>query len=76
MLVLNEVHPILMFNLQTSTLYKACMVLLLEGNLEQILYEWRKTNQMCDYSRSNQMLYADQITEIAPYVRTYFWITI
>ena len=27
---------------------------------------------ICDYSRSDQMPLTDQITEIAPYVRTYF----
>ena len=36
----------------------------------------RKKNPICDYSRSSQMPKTDETTEIAPYVRTYFWVTI
>ena len=32
-------------------------------------------NPICGCSRSNQMPITDQITEIAPYVRTYFCVT-
>ena len=32
--------------------------------------------EICDLSRSNRMLSTDQITEISPDVRTYFWVTI
>ena len=32
---------------------------------------WDKKYPICDCSRTNQKPYAGQITEIAPYVRTY-----
>ena len=35
-----------------------------------------KKYPICDCSRSNQMPWTDQTTEIAPYERTYFWVTI
>ena len=31
---------------------------------------------ICDYSRSIRMPWTDQITEIAPHMHTYFWVTI
>ena len=55
------------------------IVLLLYGNLEQVTYAWRKIGlfwfkkSICDCSRSNQMPERDQITEITPYGRSYFW---
>ena len=60
------------------------MVLTLDGNSENVRHEWKKKkkkflekkNAICDYSRSNQMPYADQIIEIALNMRTYFWDTI
>ena len=58
------------------------MVLPLEGNLEHAAHAWRKIglfgekHPIYGYSRYNQMLYKDQITEIAPYMRTYFVVTI
>ena len=42
------------------------MVPLLDGNSENVAQSW-----ISDFSRSNQMPLADQITEIAPYARNY-----
>ena len=42
-----------------------------EGN-----FVFRKKNPIFDFSRSNQMPYTDQITLIALYVRSHFWVTI
>ena len=60
----------------------ANMVLISVGNSEHVAHAWRKIdlfgekNPNCDVSRSNQIPYSDQITEIDLYVRTYFWVTI
>ena len=56
------------------------MVLIPDGNSEYGAYAKRriireKNNPISDCSRSNQMPYTDQIIEIAPYLRTYFWVT-
>ena len=37
---------------------------------------FKKKNQICDCFRSKQILYKDKITEIIPYLRTYFLISI
>ena len=53
------------------------IVLMLDGNvlcrhkLKQVFFE--KENRLL---WSNQIHWTDQISEIAPYVRTYFWVTI
>ena len=57
------------------------MVLILDGKSRHVAQVWRKNglfgkNKVCDYSRTKQMPYTDQITDITPHVRTYFWITI
>ena len=39
-------------------------------------YFWVKKKTICAGSRINQKPYTGQITEIAPYVRTYLWGTI
>ena len=58
------------------------MVLILDGNSEHVAHAWRimvfseKKKTICDYSRSKQMPKTEQITEIAPHVRTYLWVTI
>ena len=36
----------------------------------------KKKYLICDCSRSNQIPETDQITEISPYVHTYFWVAI
>ena len=53
------------------------MVLLLDSNSEHVAQAWRKIGlvgekkPICDCSRSNK---TDQITEIAPYALTYFYL--
>ena len=49
------------------------MVLILYGNSDNVLGE---NNPIFDHSQSDQMSNTDQITERAPYVLTYFWVTI
>ena len=59
-----------------------CKVFMLVGNPEHVSHAWRNINlfggikTICDYSRTNRTPLADQITDIEPYVRTYFWVTI
>ena len=57
-----------------------CMVLILDGNLLHVAHAWRKIGifgyPIYDCSRINEKPYTGQITEIAPYVRTYLWVTI
>ena len=45
-------------------------------NYEAIINNFLSKNQICDSSRSNHMPWSDQITEIAPYVRSKFLVTI
>ena len=58
------------------------MVLILDGNSEHNAHAFKKNrsfrikNPICDYSRSDKIPETDQITEIAPYVRTYVLVTI
>ena len=58
------------------------MVLILDGNIENFAHAIRKIglfrakNLMFNGSRSNQMPYPYQITEIAPFERAYFYVTI
>ena len=56
------------------------MVLILAGNSEHLAHSQKMglfvENKICDCSQSNQKTLTDQITEIAQYVRTHFWITI
>ena len=59
------------------------MVLILDGNSERVGHALRKIGLFGEkksdlwlHSRSNQMPETDQITDIAPYVLTYFWVTI
>ena len=44
--------------------------------MKEISFFQREKNLICYCSRSKQMPWTDQITKIAPYVRTYFWVTI
>ena len=50
------------------------MVLILDGNSEQVECAWRKIglfeekNPICDRSRSNQIPQTDQTSDIAPYL--------
>ena len=71
------------FNIISIQKYVFIMVFILDVKSEHVAHAWRnmghlgiKKNPICDCSRSNQMSYIGQITEIASYVRTYFWITI
>ena len=54
------------------------MVLILDGNSEHVAQASRKISLfgrdrlVCYSSKSNQMPYADKITEFAPYVGMYF----
>ena len=54
------------------------IVLTLDGNPENVAHAYRKIglfgeiNPICDYFRSDRMPLTDQITNIAPYLRTYF----
>ena len=54
------------------------MVLILDGNSKHVARVYRsfrrKKNLICECSRSYPMHLTGQITEIAPYVRTYFWL--
>ena len=58
------------------------MVLILDGSSEHVAHERREIGlfgekkNVRDWSRSNKMHLTDQIAEIAPYVRTYFSVTI
>ena len=58
------------------------MVLILNGDSEHVAHTWRKVvfsgekNSVCDSSRIDQMPLTDHIKDIAPYVRTPFWVTI
>ena len=58
------------------------IVLILNANSDHVSHVWRKIgllgckNSKCDFSRSNQIPLTDQTTEAAPYVCTYFWVTI
>ena len=51
-------------------------VLTSDGCSPQVAHAWRKKVFLEKHSRSNWMPYTDKITEIFPYVRTYFWDTI
>ena len=58
------------------------MILILNGNSEHVAHTCRENRSLqrekkaiCDCSRSKQMPITDQITETAPYLRTYFWVT-
>ena len=52
------------------------MVFILDGNSEHVGHACRgkngEKNMNCDCSRFNQTPYTDEITEIPPYMRTYF----
>ena len=51
------------------------MVLKLDGNMlrtHETIRLFGEKNPTCDCSRYDQMPYTDQVTEIAPYMRTYF----
>ena len=56
----------------------AAVVLILDGNSEHVAHVCEKIglfgekNLICACSKSNQMPYTDQITEIASSVHTYF----
>ena len=56
------------------------MVLILGGISDYVAHKWKlafsEKNPICACSRSNQLPETDWITEIAPYVRTHFWVTI
>ena len=54
------------------------MLGIVDGSSEHIAHAERKTsifgenNMICDFPRTHQMPYTDQIAEISPHVRTYF----
>ena len=53
------------------------MVLILDGNSEHVarVEQWslfEEEKHVCEFSRSKQVPYTDQIIEIALHVRTYF----
>ena len=58
------------------------MVLILDGDSLNVAHAWWKIGlsgykyPICAGSRTNQTPYTGQITEIAPYMRTYLWDTI
>ena len=52
------------------------IVPILDGNSDNVAHAGRKICLFRDCSRSNQMAPRDQITEIAPFVRTFFFVTI
>ena len=58
------------------------MVPILDGNSEHVAHALRKiglfgeNNPICDSFWPNCVLITDQITEIAPYMHTNFWVTI
>ena len=52
------------------------MGLILDRNSEIVAHEWLIYNLICDYGRSKQMPYSDQITDFTLHVRPYFWATI
>ena len=63
-----------------SSILNFNMELTLDSNSEHVAQEnrsfRRKKNPIFDCYRFNQMPYINQITEIAPYVLTYFYVTI
>ena len=58
------------------------LVLILDGTSLHVAHTWWKiglfgwTYPVCDCSQTNQTPYTGRIIEIAPYVRTYLWVTI